>query len=73
MHKEILKYMKIINPTSILQFDNVSMDSNTLTKKFSDAMSRIKDSDTPSYQDFTIVANIESMLYLNKELMPRKN
>lgn len=72
MHKGILKDMKIINPTSILQFEDGNTYLETLIKTFQNAMFKIKDNNTPTSQDFTIVANTKSMLYLNKEIMSRK-
>ena len=72
LHKEILKDMQIVNPIGILQFDDGNMDFEVLTKRFNDIMYRIKDSDTSTSRDLTTLANIESMLYLNKDLMPRQ-
>lgn len=34
-------------------------------------MFKIRDSDTPTSQDLTTIANVESMLCLKKELMSR--
>ena len=70
MHEELLKDMKIVNPTGILLFDEANMDAETLTKNFNEAMERIKDSESPSTDDFTTLASVESMLRLNKNLMP---
>ena len=41
-----------------------------LKKSFIDAIMKIKDNDTPTPSDFTTLENIESMLYLNRNLMP---
>ena len=38
VHEELLKDMKIVNPTGILEFDNGNMDVETLTKSFNEAM-----------------------------------
>lgn len=73
MHKELTKDMQVINPTRILQFEDGNMDSEALIKNFNDAMTKIKDSDTPIPGDFTTLSNIEVMLYLNKDLMPRQS
>ena len=71
MHEELLKDMNIVNPIGILQFDDANMDSKALTKSFNDAIVMITDSDMPTASDFTTLANIETMLYLNRNLMPR--
>lgn len=71
MHKELLKDMKVVNPTKILHFEDDNMDFEVLIKNFNDAVTKIKDNDTPTPGDFTTLVNIKSMLYLNKNLMPR--
>ena len=71
MHEEILKDMRIVNPTGILQFDDGNMDFEILTKSFNEAVEQIRDNESPSANDFTALANIESMLCLNKNLIPR--
>ena len=73
MHKELLKDMKIANPTRILQFDEGNMDTEMLIKSFNEAMEKIKDIESPSADDFTALASIKSMLHLNKNLMPYQN
>lgn len=70
MHEEFLKDMSVVNPIGILQSDDGNMDSKALTKRFNDAIMKIKDTDTPIASDFTMLANIESMLYLNRNVMP---
>ena len=45
------------------------MDSEALQKSFNDAIANIKDNEMPTTRDFTTLANIESMLYLNSNLM----
>ena len=69
MHEEILKDMNIVNPIGILQFDDGNMDSEALPKRVNDAIANIKDNEMPTTSDFTTLANIESMLYLNWNLM----
>ena len=73
MHKELVKDMKIVNPTGILQFDEGNMDFEVLTKSFTEVVEQIKDKETPRADDFTSLASIESMLCLKKKLMPRQN
>ena len=70
MHGELLKDMNVINPIGIPQFEDGNMDSDALIKNFNDAISRIRDTDTPIASDFTRLANIESMLYLSRNFMP---
>ena len=70
MHGKILKDMNIVNPTGILQLDDGNMDSEALTKSFNDSIAKIKDNEMPTTSDFTTLENIESMLYLNRNLMP---
>ena len=48
------------------------MDVETLTKIFNEAVEKIRDNESSSVDDFTTLANIESMLRLNKNLMPHK-
>ena len=69
MHEELLKDMKIVNPMGILLFDEANMDAKTLTKNFNEAMEWIRDSESPSANDFTVLVSVESMLHLNKNLM----
>ena len=71
MHEELLKDINIVNPTGILQFDDRNMHSEALTKSFNGAVTKIKDNEMPTAGDFTTLVNIESMLYLNRNLMPR--
>ena len=73
MHKELLKDMKIVHPTGILQFDEGNMDTEMLIKSFNEVMEKIKDIESPSADDFTALASIKSMLHLNKNLMPCQN
>lgn len=70
MHEKLLKDIKVINPMGILQFDDGNMDSETLIKSFIEAIEKIRDNESPNADDFTALANIESMLCLNKNLMP---
>ena len=73
MHEELLKDMNIVNPIVILQFDDGIMDSEALTKSFNDAIAKIKENEMPTTSDFTTPANIESMLYLNRNLMSQQS
>ena len=73
MHEELLKDMKIVNPIGILQFDYENMDSKSLTKSFNEVVEKIRDNESPSTNDFTMLANIESMLCLNKNLILGQN
>ena len=73
MHDKLLKDMNIVNPIGFLQFDDGNMDSEALPKSFNDAIANIKDNEMPTTSDFTTLANIESMLYLNRNLMSRKS
>ena len=73
MHEELLKDMNILNPIGFLQFDDRNMDSEALPKSFNDAIANIKDNEMPTTSDFTTLANIESMLYLNRNLMSRQS
>ena len=70
MHEELLKDMKVINPIWILQFEDRNMDFKILTKSFNEAVKQIRDTESPRANDFTTLANIESMLCLNKNLIP---
>ena len=70
MHEKLLKDMKIVDPTGILQCDDRNMDFETLTKSFNEAVEQIRDNESPSANDFTALVNIESMLFLNKNLIP---
>ena len=70
MHEEIVKDMNILNPIGILQFDEGNMDVEMLTKSFNEAVEKIRDNESPSADDFTALVSIESMLSLNKNLMP---
>ena len=72
MHAELLKDMKVINPMGIPQFEDRNMELDTLIKNFNDAISRIRDTNTPVASDFTTLVNIESMLYLNRNVMSWK-
>ena len=69
MHKELLKDMNVVIPTRIPQFEDGNMDYEALTKCFNDAIMKIKNNDTPTASDFTMLENIESMLYLNRNPM----
>ena len=73
MYKEKIKDMKIIKPTGLLQFKEGNMESKVLTRSFQEAMVKIRDNNTPSPQDFFTMANVGSMLHLNKELMPKQS
>ena len=73
MHEELIKDMKIVNPTGILQFDEGNMDADVLTKSFNEAIEQIRDSESPKANDFSALTSIESMLRLNKNLMPRQS
>ena len=66
MHDELLKDMNIVNPIGFLQFDDGKMDSKSLPKSFDDAIENVKGNEIPTTSDFTTLANIESMLYLNR-------
>ena len=70
MHEEVIKDMKIVNPIGILQFDEGNMDVEVLTKNFNEAVEKIRDSKLPKAEDFSALASIESMLRLNRNLMP---
>ena len=70
MHEELIKYMKIVNPTGILQFDEGNMDAKVLTKSFTEAAEQIRDCEHPKVEDFSTLPNIESMLRFNRNLMP---
>ncbi len=73
MHEELLKYMKIVNPIGILQFDDGNIDLETLTKSFNEFFEKIRDNESSSANDFIALANIELMLCLNKNLMTCQN
>ena len=73
MHEELLKDIKIVNPTRILQFDEENMDAKTLIKSFNQNMEKIKDTKLPSADDFTTLVSIKSMLHLKKNWMPCQN
>ena len=73
MHEELIKDMKIVNPTGILQFDEGNMDAEVLTKSFNEAVEKIRDSKNPKAKDFSTLASIESMLRFNKNLIPRQS
>lgn len=49
------------------------MDSKTLPKSFNDVVEKIRDNESPTTSDFTTLANIESMLCLNRNLMPHQS
>ena len=70
MHEELIKDMKIVNPTGILQFDEVNMDAEVLRKSFTKAVEQIRHSEHPKAKDFSTLASIESMLRFNRNLMP---
>jgi hypothetical protein len=72
-HEELHKYMNIVNSIGFLEFDDGNMDSEALPKSFNDAIANIKDNEMPTSSDFTTLANIESMLYLNRNLMLRQS
>ena len=69
MHEELHKDMNIVNSIGFLQFDDGNMDSEALPKSFNGAIANIKDNEMPTTSDFTTLANIESMLYLKRNLM----
>ena len=48
------------------------MDAKVLTKSFNEVVEQIKDSVIPKTEDFTALASIESMLSLNRNLMPHQ-
>ena len=73
MHEELIKDMKIVNPTNILQFDEGNMDAEVLTKRFTEVVEKIRDSEHPKAEDFSTLASIESMLCFKKKLMPRQS
>ena len=73
MHVEFVKDMKIVNPIGILQFAEGNMDAKVLTRSFNEAVEQIRDSESPRADDFTVPTSIESMLRLNKNLMPRQS
>ena len=65
MHEELIKDMKIVNPTSILQLDEGNMNVEVLTKSFTKAVEKIWDIEHPKAKDFSTLASIESMLCFN--------
>ena len=73
MHEELIKDMKIVNPTGILQFDEGNMEAEVLTKSFTEAVEKIQDNEHPKAEDFSTLASIESMLCFNRNLMPRQS
>jgi hypothetical protein len=73
MHEDLIKDMKVVNSTGILEFDERNMDAEVLIKNFNEATEQIKNSESPKADDFTVLASIESMLRLNKDLMLRQN
>lgn len=73
MHEELVKDMRIVNPTGILQLDEGSMDVEVLTRNFTQAVEQIRDNEVPKVNDFTSLAGIESMLRLNEKLMPHQS
>ena len=73
MHEELIKDMKIMNPTGILQFDEGNMDAEVLTKSFNEAAKQIRYSEHPKVKDFFALTSIESMLCLNRNLMPHQS
>ena len=73
MHEELIKDMKIMNLTGILQFDEGNVDTDVLTKSFNEAVEQIRDNEMPKAEDFSALASIESMLRLKKNLMPRQS
>ena len=70
MHEELIKDMKIVNPTGILQFDEGNMDAEVLTKSLNEVAEKIKDNEHPKAEDFSTLTSIESMLSFNRNLMP---
>ena len=70
MHEELVKDIKIVNPSRILQFNEGNMEAKVLTKSFNEAVEKIRDNESPSAYNFTTLASIESMLSLNKNSMP---
>lgn len=73
MHGEFLKDMSMINLTGIPQFVDGDADSDTLIKSFNEQITWIRDTNALVASDFTMLANIESMLYLNRNIMPRQS
>lgn len=73
MHEELIKDMKIMNPIGILQFDEGNMDTKVLMKSFNEVVEQIRDSELPKVEGFFMLASIESMLHLNRNLMPRQS
>ena len=73
MHEELIKDMKIVNPTGILQFDEGNMDAEVLTKSFTKVAEKIRDNEHPKAEDFSTLVSIESMLCFNGNLMPRQS
>ena len=73
MHEELIKDMKNMNPIGILQFDEVNMDVEVLMKSFNEAVEQIRDSELPKAEDLSTLVSIESMLHLNKNLMPHQS
>lgn len=47
MHEELIKDMKIVNPTCILQLDEGNVDVEVLTKSFTEIVEQIRDSESP--------------------------
>lgn len=66
MHANALKDIKIMNPVGALQIDEGDKDADALVKVFIDTMNALKEGETPTVQDFTKIANVESMLFLNR-------
>ena len=73
MHEELIKDMKIVNPTGILQFDEGNMDVEVLTKSFTEATEKIRDNEHLKAEEFSILASIESMPRFNRNLMPHQS
>ena len=73
MHEELIKDMKIVNPMGILQFGEGNMDAKVLINCFNEAEEKIRDSECPKAKDVSMLPSIESMLHLNRNLMPHQN
>jgi hypothetical protein len=70
MHAEFLKDLSAINPTGIPSLVDGDTDSETLVKNFTEQIWKIRDTEASIASSFTTLANIESMLYLNQNVMP---
>ena len=73
MYEELIKDMRIVKQTSILQFDEGNMDAEVLKKSFTKVTEQIRDNEHLKAKDFSTLASIESMLCFNRNLMPRQS